>query len=406
MRAIQGNKIGSKEENMSEIKTSEEKKDDVFITDLTIHKVRHLKDIHIPLSKDERKHLILTGKNGSGKTSVLESLKDSIMVTFGSGVLITGKEGFERDLRALDLVTLVLNSSTQIEDFHDAGQIIVAFYAAKRLTNMKIPKGLERLKLKTFYTIEEQPSRDFIQYIVNLKAEKSFARDENDNAAVKNIEEWFETLENTLKEIFEDPSLRLEFDRKNYNFNIIQEDKEPFDFNTLADGYSAIINIVTDLILRMENNKTIGFDVQGVVLIDELETHLHIDLQKKIFPFLTRFFPKIQFIVTTHSPFILNSIENAIIYDLEKHLLVSDLSGYSYEGIVEGYFENDKYSQEIKEKIETYEHLVQKKKRTEKEHEEMMELRMYLKEIPGSLAPELKVRFQQIELNRVGKTNG
>lgn len=60
---------------MVETNASKKNGDDVFITDLTIHKVRHLKDIHIPLSKDERKHLILTGKNGSGKTSVLNYLK-------------------------------------------------------------------------------------------------------------------------------------------------------------------------------------------------------------------------------------------------------------------------------------------------------------------------------------------
>ena len=46
----------------------------LFITDLKIKKVRHLKDISIPLSKGQIKHLILTGKNGSGKTSVIESI--------------------------------------------------------------------------------------------------------------------------------------------------------------------------------------------------------------------------------------------------------------------------------------------------------------------------------------------
>ncbi len=39
----------------------------LFITNLGIKKVRHLKDISIPLSKEQIKHLILTGKNGSGK---------------------------------------------------------------------------------------------------------------------------------------------------------------------------------------------------------------------------------------------------------------------------------------------------------------------------------------------------
>ena len=42
--------------------------------ELKIEKVRHLRDIKIPLERDFRKHLILTGCNGSGKTSVLEDL--------------------------------------------------------------------------------------------------------------------------------------------------------------------------------------------------------------------------------------------------------------------------------------------------------------------------------------------
>ena len=47
---------------------------DIFITKLHINNVRHLKDIEIPVSDTERKHLILTGKNGSGKTSVLNGI--------------------------------------------------------------------------------------------------------------------------------------------------------------------------------------------------------------------------------------------------------------------------------------------------------------------------------------------
>ena len=49
--------------------------DATFITALHICHVRHLKDIEIPLSTEKRKMLILTGKNGSGKTSVLEALE-------------------------------------------------------------------------------------------------------------------------------------------------------------------------------------------------------------------------------------------------------------------------------------------------------------------------------------------
>ncbi|MEY3443569.1 MAG: hypothetical protein RLZZ519_1850, partial [Bacteroidota bacterium] len=52
--------------------------EELFITKIHIHEVRHLKDFEIPLSETERKHLILTGRNGSGKTSVLLELNTSL----------------------------------------------------------------------------------------------------------------------------------------------------------------------------------------------------------------------------------------------------------------------------------------------------------------------------------------
>ncbi len=48
---------------------------DTFITKIHINKVRHLTDVDIMLSDTERKHLIITGKNGSGKTSLLEAMQ-------------------------------------------------------------------------------------------------------------------------------------------------------------------------------------------------------------------------------------------------------------------------------------------------------------------------------------------
>lgn len=45
------------------------------------------------------------------------------------------------------------------------------------------------------------------------------------------------------------------------------------------------------------------YNFEGVVLIDELEAHLHIELQRKILPFLTKFFPRVQFIISAHRIF-------------------------------------------------------------------------------------------------------
>ena len=46
----------------------------MYITNISISKVRHLKDVEIPLSNTEKKHLIITDKNGSGKTSLLNAI--------------------------------------------------------------------------------------------------------------------------------------------------------------------------------------------------------------------------------------------------------------------------------------------------------------------------------------------
>jgi predicted ATP-dependent endonuclease of OLD family len=218
---------------------------------------------------------------------------------------------------------------------------------------------------------------------------------------VEEIDAWFNRLESRLKSVFDVDNLELRFDRKTYNFDVIIDDKEPFSFNTLSDGYSAIISIVTELLLRMEAHNVKSYDLEGVVIIDEIETHLHVDLQKKILPFLTDFFPKIQFIVSTHSPFVLSSLSNVTICDLESKIVTQDLSGYSYDALIESYFQTDKYSDEIKEKINEFDILVAQKDRTNEQNEKLRFLRNYFVHIPKYLSTELLVKLQQIELNEL-----
>jgi hypothetical protein len=80
----------------------------------------------------------------------------------------------------------------------------------------------------------------------------------------------------------------------------------------LSDGYRAVIALVLDLLYRL--SVAYGTSVKdslgllmtrpGVVLIDEAETHLHPSWQRELGFWLVEHFPNIQFIVTTHSPFI------------------------------------------------------------------------------------------------------
>ncbi len=188
--------------------------------------------------------------------------------------------------------------------------------------------------------------------------------------------------------------------KKPSNFSIEMDGREPFDFNTLSSGYAAILDIVVDLILRMERqlNRSFDFAISGIVLIDEIETHLHLELQKNIMKLLTTVFPNIQFIVSSHSPFILNSLDDVVIYDLEKHLLVEQgLSDVPYSGIVEGYFNADELSKELKEKFEKYKVLATKPQLDADDYEQIADLEMYLDEIPDYLALKLTTEYQELK---------
>lgn len=76
------------------------------------------------------------------------------------------------------------------------------------------------------------------------------------------------------------------------------------------------------------------------------------------------------------------------------------MSQYSYEGIVEGYFEVDNYSNELKEKISKYRELAFKNNLSDDERALRAELRIELKNASNDLAKELKEEFELIENQR------
>ncbi|MCI8743485.1 MAG: ATP-binding protein [Lachnospiraceae bacterium] len=175
---------------------------------------------------------------------------------------------------------------------------MTAFYRADRKTAISRQKGPEEVVLEKGYSVYFGPGDVLLKYLVHLKTQQAYARNEGDMETVQLLDQWFERFAGALRVLLDDETLQLKYDYKKYDFQIIEEGRKPFGFDQLSDGYSAAIQIVADLILRMEQNWLkegilSSYDVEGVVLIDELETHLHISLQRKILPFLTEFFPRI-----------------------------------------------------------------------------------------------------------------
>ena len=384
---------------------------DVYMTQLYIRKVRHLKDITIPISSletQEMKHLIITGKNGSGKTSLLNSLAQYL-----NNICVN-----ENDLNNLELLRndsgIEALFNIDISDlsacFKEEG-FILAFFSAERTMQSIVPKHVEKVRLKNSYTIFDSPGKDLIKYLVDRKVSQSLLQTKGDYEKASRIANWFDGFEKLLQEILEDPELKLDFDVDTFSFHILENGKESFDFNTLSAGYAAILNITVNILMRMENqaNGIFSFDMPGIVLIDELEAHLHYEMQKKALPFLCRVFPHIQFIVSTHSAFVVNSIPNAVIYDLENRTLVTDgLADYPYEGIIQGYFEVSTLSNELQEKFNRYRELTSKTTLGPGDRIELEKLSLYLDEIPDYLALDITTEYQRLKLEyeKRSKANG
>lgn len=368
-----------------------------YITQIKIEELRHLSDICIDLKSDMRTNLLLTGKNGSGKTTVLRALKKylAVIVDGNLGNLKKNQEG----------ICVNFNNKDNLEVLFQSGKYILAYYSADRKTGIIKQKNVEDVVLDTSYSLDSDPGKVLLKYLVHLKTQQAYARNENDISMVKLLEQWFERFVDALKVLLDNPSIELKYDYKNYNFEIIEDGRNAFGFDELSDGYSAAIQIVADLILRMEQNwlkkgTLSSYDAEGIVLIDELETHLHIGLQKTILPFLTRFFPNIQFIVSTHSPYILNSVENCVVYDLEKKIRMENMSNYSADGIVEGYFEMDSYSETLMKKVKRYQELVNVVNPTDGERAERASLFTEFRQLSGDLSRDAKAAFEEIEEKR------
>ncbi|SEH25898.1 AAA family ATPase [Selenomonas sp. KH1T6] len=414
-----------------------------FIKTLKIDKVRHLENITIPLSEEKCKHLILTGKNGSGKTSVLEALKAYLSIytedarmqelikfwrdsinrskntdnkTITSINDITKQEeitGYKKELSRYEKgLVPEINNLNEMRVKIAEGKFIISYYGAERNYVIQNEKQISKVDIKTKYKISDRPGDVFVKYILNLKATEAMAEKNGKPERAAEISAWFQRFDKTLQKIFKDENAHLEFNFETYEFHIMIPHREAFSFAEMSSGYAAVLDIITDIMMRMEEKVKSSFDLPGIVMVDEIETHLHIELQKDILPILIELFPNIQFIVTTHSPFILSSIDNAVIYDLESKTLVNNdkgLSNITYEGVVEGYFNSSTLSRELVNKFNRYKQLVSKKQLSDDDYAEIIDLEAYLDEIPDFLAMEIMADYHKMKLelsNREATTNG
>ena len=119
---------------------------------------------------------------------------------------------------------------------------------------------------------------------------------------------------------------------------LVDKNGETFNLEQLSDGEKNLIALVGDIARRLSianpnSNKPLEGD--GIILIDEVDLHLHPAWQRLIIPKLTELFPNCQFFITTHSPQVLSHVKPENIF-----LLKNENNKLTYSEPTESYGKN------------------------------------------------------------------
>lgn len=181
-----------------------------------------------------------------------------------------------------------------------------------------------------------------LEVFLDSRADLIFVDDKvitsTDLATLKLLKQSIENIENILSKIVQkDIAINLNFRGHSHSrIKLVEKNTGKLFIPTLDNlsaGQSTLLGIFATIIKysdRDQISKSINLnDIEGIIIIDEVDLHLHIELQYQVLPQLIQLFPKVQFIITTHSPFLLAGISHN--FQKDDYLMVNMPDGMLIE---------------------------------------------------------------------------
>lgn len=309
---------------------------------------------------------VLVGINGTGKTSILEALRIAI------GSLFLGVDKYkdkiaspgilQDDVRLSKLeqqYPVVINALGIVEEIDDSEIIWERSLETKGgVTRFANAKEMKDISIRLQESIRRNDGKTNIPLIAyystdRFKKEKKDLGVEADGSRLRGYYNALDPLTNIkffLNLYYTETLSSLQYSRESQILEAVNEavkkcidcDKLIFDikkqellliqssthegmpFHLLSDGVRTMLAMVMEIafrcfLLNPHLGKDAAKNTSGVVLIDEIDLHLHPEWQKRVINDLHDAFPNLQFIVTTHAPLVIGSLKKGKIFSIKDN---------------------------------------------------------------------------------------
>jgi len=322
----------------------------MYIESIKLENIRSIEKLEITFPKEGAGWHVFIGDNGSGKSTLLKAISAKLIGSNEiNGIYPVWQDWLKKGKSkgSIDIKLTSIQQNLIVLEKDKNGIILSSFYESVKSENLfsagygpfrrlsggdekrnKIALSLPKASAHLSIFGEEAALTNAMDWIVELDRKRIKETYEN-----KNIKSESQAIFDGLKSFINHSNLlphNTKFEKVDVDGNVlfIDGNKNEISVLQLSDGYRSVLSMMFDLIRQMlqmyghENvfeNSNLGIptiDIKGVVLIDEVDTHLHPSWQTKIGSWFTTFFPNIQFIVTTHSPLICRASEKGSIWQL------------------------------------------------------------------------------------------
>lgn len=303
-----------------------------YLRFLNIKKFGKIENLVIKDIPEGCRWIFLTGENGAGKTTILRALAAAMLNNNDHENAVSKNDNEFNVQIGLETITGINKTTVKgNDDFRNKEKLVKGFatYGPVRLisqgTLVDDLINLDKNRISSLYTYSLFNPIGILRdisgsYILNVRP-KYYEME---------LDRFLENIEQNLEMIL--PNV--------HKVNVVMSEKgreilyhqgkpvpgiitEGVKFNELPSGIRNFAALILDLLLRFGEQQDDVADISnyvGIVLIDEIDLHLHPKMQKEIIMQLAETFPNIQFIVTTHSPIpLLGAPSNSIFINVVKN---------------------------------------------------------------------------------------